>query len=336
MQHRGVIGAVIALLVLAGGSIFLLTQESDESVVDMATDPNLSNTSEQAERDSEGLLSSDYIDDYTLADDQYDTEVMVQVDEAANTRTIIANALPNHETGEFPNEANPNTISEQSRTYTYPLIPVFTGTPLDVGTPGVALNGVKFEPGTAETFTCSSGETYRVEAIQDLTSLGLDFNNAHVQPTGEYHYHGISTMMAAVFDSGNDLVHVGFAADGHLIYYSKSGAYNSSYRLGSGQRSGTGCEYSLGDRVDVDFSNVKDGAVTSDWEYVEGLGELDECNGVTIDGQYVYLMTEEFPYISRCLMGEATETGPGGSGGGAPSGGPNGSQQGPPPGQRPQ
>ena len=53
----------------------------------------------------------------------------------------------------------------------------------------------------------------------------LDFNNAHVQPTGEYHYHGISELLVDAYASDDDLVLVGFAADGHLMYYSKSGAY---------------------------------------------------------------------------------------------------------------
>ena len=46
-----------------------------------------------------------------------------------------------------------------------------------------------------------------------------------MQPTGEYHYHGVSRLVAEVAGSGDDLVHVGFAANGYLIYYSTSGAY---------------------------------------------------------------------------------------------------------------
>jgi hypothetical protein len=50
-----------------------------------------------------------------------------------------------------------------------------------------------------------------------------------------------------------------------------------------------------------------DGTFTSDFEFVEGSGDLDECNGITIDGIYVYLVTNEFPYVSRCLMGEMSQ-----------------------------
>jgi len=46
-----------------------------------------------------------------------------------------------------------------------------------------------------------------------------------------------------------------------------------------------------------------DGTYVLDWEYVPGLGALDECNGITIDGNYMYLITNDYPYIGRCLKG---------------------------------
>jgi len=89
-----------------------------------------------------------------------------------------------------------------------------TGAQTEVRTTGVAVNGVKFEPGTAETVTCDSGETLRVEALQDINDLGLDFNNAHVQPTGEYHYHGASELLADADSTGDVDVEIdGTAAD---------------------------------------------------------------------------------------------------------------------------
>ena len=62
----------------------------------------------------------------------------------------------------------------------FPIKPNYKGQPTWVREPGVALNGVKFEPGTAEVVVCETGENYRVEAFQDVIDLGLDFNNAHV------------------------------------------------------------------------------------------------------------------------------------------------------------
>ena len=140
-----------------------------------------------------GSSGSQYLGSYQLADSEFGTMTTVNV--TSTTRTIETNALPDHETGTFPNSGNPNAIAAQDLTWTFPVTPTWTGVPTEPRVPGVALNGVKFEPATAETITCESGETYRVEAIQDLYSLGLDFNNAHVQPSGEYHYHGISELL---------------------------------------------------------------------------------------------------------------------------------------------
>lgn len=270
-------------------------------------------------------LGSAYLGSYTIDDTGFGTEVTVTVDNQTKTRTIMSNALPNHATGEFPNSGNPNTISEQDRTWTFPTEPVFTGTATSAREPGVAINGVKFEPDTAERATCDSGEVHSIEAIQDVTDLGLDFNNAHVQPTGEYHYHGVSDLLVNLYSSGQDLVHVAFAADGHLIYYSKSGAYAPSYRTGTDARDGTNCTYTSGgpNGRTISFGPERDGSLKSDWEYNESYGQLDECNGVTVDGQYIYLITDEYPFVPRCLMGSFTESAPGGAGPGG---------QGPPPG----
>lgn len=293
------------------------TIEAD-STDTVAADTDTATATESTDADA----STGYLGSYSLADDEFGTMTTVTVD--GDTRTIATNALPDHETGDFPNDGNPNTISAQDLTYEYPSEGTFVGTQGIARTPGVSVNGVKLEPATAETVTCDSGETLRVEALQDIYDLGLDFNNAHVQPTGEYHYHGISELLADAYSTDEDLVHVGFAADGFLIYYSKSGVYSSSYALAVDARSGTDCVGSMalgGDTVEIDGS-TPDGTYTSDWVFSDGNGELDECNGVEIDGEYAYVMTDEWPFIGRCLNGEFTETGPGGEG--PPQGGDEG------------
>ncbi len=274
-----------------------------------------------------------YLGDYELADADFGTMVTVTVD--GDTRTMTSNSLPNHETGDFPNSGNPNEISEQDLVFEFPSTGTHTGDATFAQTPGVALNGVTFEPGTAETATCTSGETYRIEAIQELVDLGLDVNNAHVQPGGQYHYHGVSELLVDAFDSDEDLALVGFAADGFLMVYSKSGAYESSYELAADARTGTDCLLSGPDGTVVQLDGTApDGTYTSDFVFAEGSGDLDECNGVEIDGQYVYVLTDEYPYISRCLMGEFDSSMPadGGVGGaGQPGAGAGRPVPGPPP-----
>ncbi len=247
---------------------------------------------------------SNYLGSYTLDDAEFGTQVTVTV--ADGTRTIQTNALPDHETGEFPNSGNPNTISAQDRTYSFTTEPTFVGNEVNTMTVGVAVNGVKFEPGTAETVSCTSGETLRVEALQDLYNLGLDFNNAHVQPTGEYHYHGISELLANAYATDDDLVHVGFAADGYLIYYSKSGAYDSGYELSTTPRVGTGCVGStaIGGTSVTIGGTTPDGTYSADWVWSDTAGDLDACNGAVIDGTYAYVITDEYPFIGRCLNGD--------------------------------
>ncbi|AUC83624.1 YHYH protein [Lacinutrix sp. Bg11-31] len=248
---------------------------------------------------------SNYFAAYSLKDESYDTKTEVTI--SGNERIMITNSLPNHETGAFPNQGNPNTISAQNLTYTFPLNPKYTGNAQWMREPGVALNGVKFEPGTAEVVECETGENYRVEAIQNVIDLGLDFNHAHVQPTGAYHYHGSPTSIISKFDTGEDLVHIGFAHDGFPMYYSKSGKYKPSYKLLNGNRDGEDCTYTARKTIDISVGGHHDGTYGSDYEYVDSSGDLDECNGITIDGKYIYLVTEEFPYISRCVMGEVSQ-----------------------------
>jgi YHYH protein len=53
-----------------------------------------------------------------------------------------------------------------------------------------------------------------------------------------------------------------------------------------------------------------------DWEYVAGLGDLDECNGrkgVTPEfpnGTYHYVITDSYPYLQRCVKGTPADGGP--------------------------
>lgn len=323
-RHTRLMFLMVALaLGLLGFLVYTAVSEDTDNELVTGTDSSqLSQTNETEQVSEVASLVSDYLESYELTDEAYGTEVEVVV--SGSSRQVTANALPNHETGEFPNSGNPNEISAQNSSYSLPLLPNYTGNADSVRVPGVAINGVKFEPETAEQVVCSSGETYRVEAIQNFLDLGLDQNNAHVQPTGAYHYHGIAEELVNFAGVGSqDLVHVGFAVDGHLMYVSRSGAYQPGYQLATEKRSGTGCTITMKDTTSVTVSGTSpDGTYVSDWQYISGTEFLDECNGTTVDGQYIYVLTNEFPYIPRCLNGEFTEE--------APQGG-TGGQQGPPP-----
>ena len=248
----------------------------------------------------------DYLGAYTLEDKFYGTKTMVTIKNGM--RKMVTNGLPNHDVGKFPNDGNPNTIKEQNVIYNFPVKPFYIGHSKWVSEPGVALNGVKFKPETAERYECESGEVYKVEAIQELINLGLDYNNGDVDTTGTYHYHAKPVGVLKTFDNGNDLIHVGFAKDGFPMYYSKSGVYKSSYRLVNEKRVGTTCSYNSKPNTKEDLEGtIANGTFVQDWEYVKGLGDLDKCNGIRIKGSYAYIVTDEYPYVNRCLNGKVAE-----------------------------
>ncbi len=250
-------------------------------------------------------------------------------------RVIVSNGWPDHAPGHFPRRGNPNTASAQSHHFRVPLKPTEAAKPLrsDGWWWGVALNGVPFEPSTGETWRNDPRSGWRYEAATGFLDLGLDEHNAHVQPTGAYHYHALPT--GAVERRGGDaskMLLIGWAADGYPVYTGRAHAsakdassplraMKSSWRLKKGNRpaeadGGPGGEY--------------DGTFTQDFEYVRGSGDLDECNGrfgVTPEfpeGTYHYCITEEFPFLPRLWHGEPDETfrkqgpPPGGRAGGPP------------------
>lgn len=237
-------------------------------------------------------------------------QARVKITDDGTYRYIESNGIPNHRTGQFPNRGNPNSISAQNHEYRVPLAPQLTGRFTDKrGVTGVAINGIPFEPGTAEYW--NNDRDWNYVAIGGTVELGIDMNNAHVQPNGTYHYHGIPTALV-----DREMSMVGYAADGFPLYVSKSGRYKSSWRLKPGSRPSGGPP------------GRHDGTFEADYEYVAGLGDLDKCNGTMIDGNYVYILTEAYPQAPRCLSGTADDSfnrrggpPPGGMGGRGPGGG---------------
>jgi len=225
-----------------------------------------------------------------------------------NQRRIHADGYPIKAPGTFPNRNNPHSISKKNYNLKVPLAPRKTGRAANAqgAVFGIAINGVVMDPGTAEYWQNNRRSGWNYEAMGGACKLGLDKYNAHVQPDGTYHYHGIPTGVLAAEGGSSVPALIGWAADGFPIYgpngytnpQQKSAVkkLTSSYRVKSGTRpSGPGGRYN--------------GKFTQDWTYVEGAGDLDQCNGrfaVTPEypkGTYHYVLTDSFPYIPRCWMG---------------------------------
>jgi hypothetical protein len=256
----------------------------------------------------------------------------------ATSRRLSGNGIPNHEVGTFPNPHNPNTISEQNVNATFALCPsLVSEAGVAVGGPGgviaYALNSVKFDPGTAgrctDTGSCSLGPgpgSWNIEALGHSTfDFGDDMNHAHVQPSGEYHYHGIPELLLDILGQDKSMTLVGWASDGFPVYarYSYTDANDSSstikmlkpsWKLKTTGDAGrpdtlTVLGGSPGSGGSFPNTHIPLGAFTQDFEYVEGSGDLDQCNGrigVTPEfpeGIYYYMVTDEFPFFSRCLKG---------------------------------
>lgn len=232
---------------------------------------------------------------------------------SGTTRTITINGIASHNVGVFPNMGNPNTISESSETYTMTTNPQpATNSISGQGyTTAVLFSGVAVDPFTAEFFMGSSGVNmnWNITTLQSTTSLGLDCNNAHVQPTGRYHYHGTPSayLESLGMIDGSQMLKVGYAADGFPVYYKYGYAtdgltmesYQSGYQLKTVERGGDGNSAPDG---------CPDGYYFQDYEYVNGTSELDACNGKfgktpESDNEYYYVITDNFPSVPICFSG---------------------------------
>jgi hypothetical protein len=242
------------------------------------------------------------------------------------SRVLTGNGIPNHAVGTFPNANNPNTISAQTVSASYKLTPTYTGTATTLGGPrgatGYILNGVKIDAGTAGSCpasataasSCSAVDNsspWSIEALgQTFFSFGTDTNNAHVQPTGEYHYHGMPEGFITLQGGGpTKMTLIGWAADGFPIYarygYSVATDAGSALKVIKGS-------YQLKSMVSATRPSTSVftlGGFAQDWEYVAGSGDLDECNGRTgvtpefPNGIYHYYATDTYPYLQRCIKG---------------------------------
>ena len=255
------------------------------------------------------------------------------------SRILNGNGIPNHEVGTFPNSGNPNTIRARNVSERFTLCPsVLYENGLEVVGQAVAiayaLNSVKFDPATAgrcnDEGVCRLAQgqgNWNIEALGHETfDFGDDMNHAHVQPNGAYHYHGMPELLIDFLGSNKGMTIVGWASDGFPVYarygYSDPDDPNSqviqlkpSYKLKAEpdlNRPNTLTSLIGGPGSGTTNPNtpIPMGAFTQDYEYEDGYGDLDQCNGrygVTPEfpeGIYYYVVTDDFPFFTRCLKGD--------------------------------
>ena len=242
---------------------------------------------------------------------------------SSTTRALVANGLPDHATGTFPNADNPNAISAQTVNASGTLTPTLTGTITTLGGPrgavGYVLNGVKIDADTnggcndsgSSCNAATPAGPWLMEALgQSSFKFGTDSSNAHVQPGGSYHYHGMPEGFVSKLAKGQALTLIGWAADGFPIYarYGYTIAADASSAIKAMR--GSYRTKATPDANRPATSLYPMGAFKQDYEYVAGLGDLDECNGrtgVTPEfpaGTYHYYATDSYPFLQRCVKGK--------------------------------
>ncbi len=238
---------------------------------------------------------------------------LVRFETLADKRLVVSNAIPDHPCGDFPNAHDPVSLKAQDIRLEVPLKPTMAETPvpLEMWFFGVARNGVPFDPsGPFWRRDGRSGWQFEVLHPKATVAFGIDSNRAHTQGRGLYHYHGLPTGLLWNLKSATpdaSMILIGYAADGFPIYgpecpgdsqdlRSPIRRLRSSYRVRRGSRpSGPGGRF--------------DGTFVEDFEFVPGLGDLDECNGrfgptpEYPDGIYHYVLTDEFPQVPRIFRG---------------------------------
>lgn len=252
---------------------------------------------------------------------------------------VSATCIPGYDIG--PWTGNPNTPANQNFVFKITRNPVEnTGikTATGLGHIGVWSNGVSI-------FNAKDAASYNNQGIWNQDALpneGASFDNClgHPAPNGEYHHHVNPTCL---YDDQNSLTHspiIGYAFDGFPIY----GAYGYANTDGSGGIVRMETSYRL--RTISNRTTLPDGTILTagqygpainttyplgkyieDYEYVQGLGHLDEYNGrvcVTPEypnGTYAYFVTVDedlvpvYPYtIGKYYYGTVQNgnTGPGG------------------------
>lgn len=262
----------------------------------------------------------DYVNSYSsnVMDIQNDTDFEGALTiEVSNGKCIFeSNMIPNHD---FNDETAAffDVVEEQSSSLEMTATPTFATntTALGLSMNAIFLNGVSLDLLAAGCYGVANGQIgcndlghpFRSDPMYNR-GFGVDIHNAHVQPGGKYHYHGSPE---ALFDTTGAVESpvIGFSRDGFPVF----GSYiidagtvrkvTSSYVLKTGTR--TAVTY---DGTTYDPGGTYDGTYTSDYEYSEGAGDLDECNGMTVDGVYGYYVTDAYPWVIGCYKGTPDES----------------------------
>ena len=259
-----------------------------------------------------------YLANVTDIQRSLDFEMNVDVTDDGGWCTLSSDGIPNHDFNDQSASFAHDAV-EVERTFTIPLMPsvAASSTPLaqDIYN-AVMLNGVVLDILSAGCYNpnhmmadadgntpigCTTNDDWLIDPLGTESGFGTDMHTAHTQPDGTYHYHGNPE---AMFDDNPDSEGspvIGFAADGFPIYgtYFKDPQTNQVRKAVSGYTLKPG---SRGTNSNTNPGGNYDGTYIDDYEFTDA-GDLDQCNGMTVDAQYGYYVVESYPWVIKCFSG---------------------------------
>ncbi len=249
-------------------------------------------------------------------------ETNVQQVNYTNTDVYVScTCIPGYDIG--PWTGNPNTPANQNFVFKITRNPqenTGTKTATGLGHIGVWINGVSIF-NAKDAFSYNNLGIWHQDAVL-VEGPSFDECLGHPAPNGEYHTHLNPTCLYDDLDDQKHSPIIGYSFDGFPIY----GAYGYAATDGSGGIKKMGSSYQLRSITQrnslpdgTSLNNQQQGPVVSinyplgyyieDYEYVQGLGDLDEFNGrfcVTPEypnGTYAYFVTLNeqgdgaYPYV---------------------------------------
>ena len=236
---------------------------------------------------------------------------------------ISVNGIPNHDFND-QTAAFATNVSENSRIFTVSRNPVKAANSTALTQnyyDAVMLNGVVVDMLSAGCYRpndtmadadgnvpigCSVTDLWLVDPLGTESKFGADANNAHTQPDGTYHYHGNPNAMFDDNPGAEGSPVIGFAADGFPIY----GSYFLDPETNEVRKVISGYTLKDGSRPGPDDNNpggTYDGLYVDDYEFTDAC-DLDECNGMAVNGSYGYYVTDSYPWILACHFGTLDES----------------------------
>ncbi|MEM7075917.1 MAG: YHYH protein [Pseudomonadota bacterium] len=303
IRPAGVVLGVMAGLVASGGPVAADPQDITNAI--------LSNRSGDC-ADYAGRYTA-FVEDISR---QMRFEAEVVVTATLDACTIEANGIPNHDfngpTARFANQVRALPITfrisrlpaqtdapERLAQRSYDAI-LLNGAPVDLLSAGCYRpEGPRADENGNVLAGCRDTDPWLLDPPAYDDHFGVDLHNAHAQPDGRYHYHANPNALFLDHDQTVPSPVIGFAADGFPVFGTffedETGTVRaaiSGYVLKTEPRpappDGPG--------------GMPDGTYLEDYTFA-GTGDLDACNGMTVNGQYGYYVTTTYPWVLNCFAG---------------------------------